>query len=130
MDRSPFHDSRWPLTVTPNAVIGGGSSLWAGDCPASGRVAQVVPICIPYWYAAAVSIQIAVRLPDDMVTELDDLIAAGLAPSRASVVEAALRRELRQYLYAREAQILAADSEDADLAALHAWVASNRPTLD
>ncbi len=76
------------------------------------------------------SIQIAVRLPDEMVTELDGLIAAGLAPSRASVVEAALRRELRQYLYAREAQILAADSDDADLAALHAWVADRRPSLD
>jgi Arc/MetJ-type ribon-helix-helix transcriptional regulator len=76
------------------------------------------------------STQIAVRLPDEMVAELDALIASGQVPSRASVVEAALRRELRQYAYAREAELLAGGSGDADLEALHRWVAGNRPPVD
>ena len=76
------------------------------------------------------SIQIAVRLPDRIVEELDALVDSGHAPSRASVVEAALRRELRQYLYAREAELLASLPPDDDFDAMHEWVARNRPAID
>lgn len=76
------------------------------------------------------STQIAIRLPDDMVVELDALIASGQASSRASVVEAALRRELREYHYARELAILAAEPADPDLEALHQWVARHQPCVD
>lgn len=76
------------------------------------------------------STQIAVRLPDQIVEELDALVASGLAPSRTSVVEAALRKELRQYIYAREAELLASLSPDEDLEAMHEWVARNRPAID
>jgi Arc/MetJ-type ribon-helix-helix transcriptional regulator len=65
------------------------------------------------------STQIAVRLPDEMVSELDELIATGEAPSRASVIEQALRHELRRYLYEREARILVSTEPDPDL---EAWV--------
>ena len=65
------------------------------------------------------STQIAVRLPDHMVQELDQLVADGTAPSRASVVEEALRRELRRYLYEREAKILANAEPDPEL---DAWM--------
>ena len=61
------------------------------------------------------STQIAVRLPDAMVQELDKLVAEGAAPSRASVVEEALRRELRRYMYEREAKILAGTESDLEL---------------
>ena len=67
------------------------------------------------------STQIAVRLPDQMVSELDELIATGEAPSRASVIEQALRRELRRYLYEREARILANAEPDPEL---DAWMSS------
>jgi Arc/MetJ-type ribon-helix-helix transcriptional regulator len=77
-----------------------------------------------------VSIQIAVRLTDRVVEELDALVASGQAPSRASVVEAALRRELRQYLYAREAELLASLPPDHEFDAMHEWVARNRPAID
>ncbi len=76
------------------------------------------------------SVQIAVRLPDRVVEELDALVASGKAPSRASVVEAALRRELRQYLYAREAELLASLPPDDEFDAMHEWVAHNRPAID
>lgn len=65
------------------------------------------------------SIQIAVRLPDDLVLALDELVTRGDAPSRTSVVEQALRRELRRHLYDRETALL--KSGDDDLAALADW---------
>ena len=69
------------------------------------------------------STQIAIRLPDDMVSELDSLVAAGEASSRASVIERALRRELRRHLAERDLRILEASSEDGELNAATAWVA-------
>jgi Arc/MetJ-type ribon-helix-helix transcriptional regulator len=67
--------------------------------------------------------QIAVRLPDDMVASLDRLVAEGQAPSRASVVERALAREFRRLIAARDAAILAATSEDPDLDGLADYAA-------
>lgn len=63
------------------------------------------------------SIQIAVRLPDDIVLALDELVAQGDAPSRTSVVEQALRRELRRHLYDREVALLKAGEDDLDVLA-------------
>ena len=75
------------------------------------------------------STQIAVRLPDAMVQELDKLIAEGAAPSRASVIEDALRRELRRYLAERDIRILEQAGEDEELLAATAW-AAKRVALD
>jgi Arc/MetJ-type ribon-helix-helix transcriptional regulator len=75
-----------------------------------------------------VSLQIAVRLPDDMVKSLDRLVAEGQAPSRASVVERALAREFRRLIAAQDAAILAEAREDADLDALADYAA--RAPLD
>lgn len=69
------------------------------------------------------STQIAVRLPDAMVQELDKLVAEGAAPSRASVVEEALRRELRRYLAERDLRILEQAGEDEELLAATDWAA-------
>lgn len=69
------------------------------------------------------STQIAVRLPESMVEELDSLIAAGEAPSRASVIEQALRRELRRHLAERDLRILESAGEDEELNTATAWVA-------
>jgi metal-responsive CopG/Arc/MetJ family transcriptional regulator len=71
-----------------------------------------------------VSTQIAVRLPDDLVVELDHLIASGAASSRASIVERALRRELRRYLAERDLQILQSTGDDEELADFTSWAAS------
>jgi Arc/MetJ-type ribon-helix-helix transcriptional regulator len=75
------------------------------------------------------STQITVRLPDSMVAQLDALIAQGQASSRASVVEAALRRELRAHLHAQEAELMAQAEPDSDLESVVDWVAINRPGL-
>jgi Arc/MetJ-type ribon-helix-helix transcriptional regulator len=61
------------------------------------------------------SIQIAVRLPDDLVQYVDEAVRRGDAPSRAAVVARALRHERRQAAAARDAAILALTEPDADL---------------
>lgn len=79
------------------------------------------------------STQIAVRLPDDLVASVDALVAAGEARSRASVIERALRRELRKLEYAREAAMRAADPErfrDPELEAMAEWGARDPLGLD
>jgi Arc/MetJ-type ribon-helix-helix transcriptional regulator len=70
------------------------------------------------------TIQIAVRLPDEMVEFLDRLVAEGQAPSRASVVERALAREIRRQIAARDAEILAAAGPDPDMDSLADYAAS------
>jgi Arc/MetJ-type ribon-helix-helix transcriptional regulator len=62
-----------------------------------------------------VTIQIAVRLPDRTVEQLDRLVAAGNAPSRASVIERALAREFRRLIAARDVAILTEAGPDADM---------------
>jgi Arc/MetJ-type ribon-helix-helix transcriptional regulator len=76
------------------------------------------------------SMQIAVRLPDDMVRQLDQLVAGGQAPSRASVVERALAREFRRLIAARDAAILAGAGRDDDMDSLAAYAAKSLPDID
>lgn len=66
--------------------------------------------------------QIAVRLPDDIVAFVDELVAKGAAPSRASVVSRALARERRRAIAARDAAILSR-GEDPDMDSLAAYAA-------
>jgi Arc/MetJ-type ribon-helix-helix transcriptional regulator len=59
--------------------------------------------------------QIAVRLPDDLVEFIDELVDQGGATSRAAVVARAIDRERRRAVAARDAAILADAGSDADL---------------
>ncbi len=52
--------------------------------------------------------QIAVRLPEDLVRFVDEIVAAGDQPSRAAVVTKALERERRRVVAARDAEVLEA----------------------
>jgi Arc/MetJ-type ribon-helix-helix transcriptional regulator len=61
------------------------------------------------------SVQIAVRLPERTVEQLDQLVADGQARSRASLIERALAREFRRQAAARDAAILAGSGDDPDL---------------
>jgi Arc/MetJ-type ribon-helix-helix transcriptional regulator len=71
--------------------------------------------------------QIAVRLPDDLVEFVDDLVEAGVGRSRAGVVTRALERERRRAVAARDAEILARTGSDPELAGL-AEYAAGRPS--
>jgi Arc/MetJ-type ribon-helix-helix transcriptional regulator len=74
--------------------------------------------------------QIAVRLPDDLVDFLDEIVAAGRESSRASVVTRALERERRRAVAARDAEILARTGPDPELAGLAEHAAGHPIALD
>lgn len=62
--------------------------------------------------------QIAVRLPDELVDFVDEIVGSGAGRSRAAVVTRALERERRRVVAARDAQILARTGQDPELAGL------------
>lgn len=64
------------------------------------------------------TVQVAVRLPNDLVDFMDHLIEDGAASSRATVVASALRHEQRRLAAERDAAILAAYPNDPDMDAL------------
>lgn len=70
------------------------------------------------------STQIAVRLPDELVHAVDELVSRGEASSRADLVARALRRELRRQRAIADLDRLGGeDADDADLAAFSAHAA-------
>lgn len=70
--------------------------------------------------------QIAVRLPDDLVDFVDQLVGSGEQGSRAAVVTRALERERRRIVATRDAEILAAAGPDPDLEGLASYAARVR----
>jgi Arc/MetJ-type ribon-helix-helix transcriptional regulator len=74
--------------------------------------------------------QIAVRLSDELVDFVDVLVESGAGRSRAAVVTKALERERRRMLAARDAEILASEGPDPDLAQLAAHVTGLHASLD
>jgi len=72
------------------------------------------------------TIQITVRLPDDLVTFVDGQVRQGRAASRADVVARALAREQRRAVALRDAAILAqaAGAEPDDLDDLAGYAAA------
>ncbi|WP_269762041.1 ribbon-helix-helix domain-containing protein [Ornithinimicrobium cryptoxanthini] len=74
--------------------------------------------------------QIAIRLPDELVAFLDRAVAEGRASSRASVVTAALEREIRRQLAEQDAEILRVVGPEDDLDDLVFWTVPNAATED
>ena len=62
--------------------------------------------------------QIAVRLSDELVDFVDEVVGSGAERSRAAVVTRALERERRRAIAARDAEILARRGPDPALAGL------------
>ncbi len=62
--------------------------------------------------------QIAIRLPDELVAFVDEVVESGRERSRAAVVTRALERERRRMVAARDAAILAATGPDPELEGL------------
>ncbi len=70
--------------------------------------------------------QIAVRLPDDLVDFVDEVVGSGKEGSRAAVVTRALERERRRMVAMRDAQILIAAGPDPELDGLASYAAGVR----
>lgn len=85
---------------------------------------------IPNWYHNGMSKQIAVRLPDDLVDFVDEVVGSGAERSRATLVAAALERERRRRMAARDAEILARCGSDPDLQRLAEHAAGVGHDLD
>jgi Arc/MetJ-type ribon-helix-helix transcriptional regulator len=64
-----------------------------------------------------------VRLPDDLVEFVDEVVDSGGGKSRAAVVSKALERERRRMVAARDAEILARSSSDPELVELAEYAA-------
>jgi Arc/MetJ-type ribon-helix-helix transcriptional regulator len=73
--------------------------------------------------------QIAIRLPDEIVEFLDQLVAQGQAKSRAAAVMRALELDRRRRMAEQDAAIYAG-SEDRDLDNLAAWAAKSTDCSD
>jgi len=73
--------------------------------------------------------QIAIRLPDELVAFVDEIVDSGAGRSRASVVTRALERERRRVRAERDAEILARTGPDPELEGL-AEHAATLPTKD
>jgi Arc/MetJ-type ribon-helix-helix transcriptional regulator len=77
------------------------------------------------------TIQITVRLPDDQVHFIDELVNAGQAVSRADAVAIAVRREQRYRTALDDIQRLRETGDDQDLDALTKSVSRTpMPDLD
>jgi antitoxin MazE3 len=73
--------------------------------------------------------QIAVRLPDELVDFVDEIVDSGTERSRAAVVTRALERERRRASAERDARILARTGPDPQLAGLAEYAAGLRRNL-
>ena len=78
----------------------------------------------------SVSTQIAVRLPDEMVSFLDRAVADGRAASRAVLDSAALERERRRQAALEDAKILTKRGNADDLDELVTWSAAQASIED
>ena len=76
------------------------------------------------------TIQIAVRLPDEIVAFVDEQVNSGAASSRAAVVARALEHERRRTAAERDAAIYASIAEHGDLDELATWAASRPMDID
>ncbi len=76
------------------------------------------------------TVQIAVRLPDDIVAFVDEQVSSGAASSRAAVVARALEHERRRASAERDAAIYAAIAQPGDLDELATWAASRPMDID
>jgi Arc/MetJ-type ribon-helix-helix transcriptional regulator len=69
--------------------------------------------------------QITVRLPEELVRFVDDLVGEGVVSSRAEAVAIALKREWRRRTALADAEILRARVGDVDLDAMIAYTAEH-----
>ena len=78
--------------------------------------------------------QVTLRLPNDVVALLDDLVAAGAADSRAEAVATMVSRDHQRQLQDRDAAIYAAEAlkePTEDEKSYRAWLRTRRyPPLD
>jgi Arc/MetJ-type ribon-helix-helix transcriptional regulator len=76
------------------------------------------------------TVQIAVRLPDEIVAFVDEQVSSGAASSRAAVVARALEHERRRMAAEHDAAIYAGLADHGDLDELATWAVSQPMDID
>jgi Arc/MetJ-type ribon-helix-helix transcriptional regulator len=74
--------------------------------------------------------QIAVRLPDELVAFMDELVASGRFDSRAAVVTRELKRLQRRLAAERDAELYRVHGEDPELAGMFDYLSRNPVPMD
>jgi Arc/MetJ-type ribon-helix-helix transcriptional regulator len=74
--------------------------------------------------------QITVRLPDDLVDFIDEVVASGRFGSRAAVVTRELKRLQRRLVAEKDAEIYRTQGDYPDLEGLAEYVSQNPLPLD
>lgn len=82
-------------------------------------------VVIPGWYDGGMSVQMTIRVDDDLAAFIDQAAQAGEG-SRADVINRAIRREIRRRAAEQDAQIYAAGADpDLESDAYAVWAARN-----
>ncbi|MEP6841959.1 MAG: hypothetical protein ABJA11_00470 [Pseudolysinimonas sp.] len=76
------------------------------------------------------STQIAVRLPDELVEFVDELVSSGRFESRAAVVTRELRRLQRRLIAERDAEIYRTEGDDPEMVAIAEYTSQHPVPLD
>ena len=84
------------------------------------------PKVVPF----SMSTQIAVRLPDELVLYIDDLVGRRIVKSRAEFVAKAIARERRHRSALADVEVLKRAGNDSDLDAVAAYQAAHPLELD
>jgi len=115
----------WDPLRPGEAVARDRSHVGAEDLKPVGPIHRFEPtsLLLPFCYHYGMSKQIAVRLPEELVDFVDEIVDSGTERSRAAVVTRALERERRRGLAERDARILARTGPDPELAGLAEYAA-------
>lgn len=85
---------------------------------------------IPKRYRYGMTTQIALRLPDDLVAFIDEVVASGRFESRAALVTRELRRFQRRVAAERDAEIYRVEGDYPDLVGLAEWTSKHPVPMD
>ncbi|MDP9801534.1 Arc/MetJ-type ribon-helix-helix transcriptional regulator [Arcanobacterium wilhelmae] len=75
------------------------------------------------------TVQIAVRIPDELAEFIDAEVHKGGARNRTDFVTSAIERDMRRRLAMRDAQILREQGAEDDLDSLVAWSAGRSSSV-
>lgn len=74
--------------------------------------------------------QITVRLPDELVAFIDELVGTGRFESRAAIITREVRRLQRRLIAEKDVEIYRREGEDPELVAIVKHMSGRHPALE
>jgi Arc/MetJ-type ribon-helix-helix transcriptional regulator len=84
------------------------AAIVAQNNAAAAEIGPLSSAAIPFWYDNGMSVQLTVRIPDELAGFVDQDVAEGRAVSRADAIAKALAREQRRRAAERDVELLLA----------------------